>query len=267
VSGNREKGRDSSARDERFSVNEYLERIRPLAARVGFQMETFAAIGPYGLPVLVRGGDMEPLLYLSTGVHGDEPAGPLAIERALAADSFSYDFGWVIFPVLNPTGLEKGTRETEKGIDLNRDYRYLRAPESRAHRELLATRNWQFHAALGLHEDWEARGGYLYEHNREALPNPCQALLSVLEENVGIDASGEIDGWPTTSPGLIHPPSDSGLRDHWPEQIYLLKYHTQMSYTVETPSEFDLERRIAAHSEAIRVFGDERVWIEDRRKS
>lgn len=265
MNGNRERGREPSDRDERFPVREYLERIRPLATKVGFRVETFATVGSHYLPVLTRGVDLDELLYLSAGVHGDEPAGPLAIEQALATDSFSYDFGWVVFPLLNPTGIELGTRETEKGIDLNRDYRTLRAQEARAHREYLAMKNWRFQAVLGLHEDWEAQGGYLYEHNRNANANPCQALLTALKQTVGIDGSGEIDGWQTTSPGLIHPPSDPGLRDHWPEQIYLLRYHTEMSYTVETPSELDLEKRVRAHAESIRVFGDEKVWIEDLR--
>ncbi|MGE9290547.1 MAG: M14 family metallopeptidase [Puniceicoccales bacterium] len=264
---NREKGRENSPPDDLISVPEYLDRLEALGSAAGFVVEDFAEVSGYALPVLTRGLDAEEILYVSSGVHGDEPAGPLAIARALEVGGFSEDFGWVLFPVLNPTGLDRGTRETSEGLDLNRDYKDHRTPESVAHCRRLVEGGWKFRAALGLHEDWEAQGGYLYEHNVGAHANPCQALLGCIEQEVGLDASGEIDGWTTTSPGLIHPPSNSEMRDLWPEQIYLLKHHTPMSYTIETPSEFPLEQRVRAHFEALRAFGNPMNWSVDRRRS
>ncbi|MBC2604290.1 M14 family metallocarboxypeptidase [Puniceicoccus vermicola] len=264
---NREKGREQSPPGDLFSVPEYLERIRDLGVSAGFSVEMFAEVSGFSLPVLTRNLNAEKSLYVSSGVHGDEPAGPLAIAQALESGAFSDEFGWVIFPVLNPTGLVRGTRETADGVDLNRDYKAFQAAESVAHCRCLAGSGWKFQAALGLHEDWEAQGGYLYEHNPRAYANPCQGLLFSIERTVGLDASGEIDGWPTTSPGLIHPPSNPELRDLWPEQIYLLQHHTTMSYTLETPSEFPLEKRVNAHAEALRIFGDPLQWIEDRRRT
>lgn len=260
MSGSRERGRAESRPEDLFSVPDYLREARDAAARAGFTEEIFHRSGPFALPAFRRGGAGAPVLYVSAGVHGDEPAGPLGILEILREDGFSREFGWFLVPVVNPTGLVRGTRETADGFDLNRDYKTLRAPESRAHRAFLETGGWSFEAALGLHEDWEAEGAYLYEHNPDGRRNPCNALLAALERTVGLQPGDEIDGWPTARTGLIHPPSDPEIRENWPEQIYLLERHTRMSYTVETPSEHPRIERVAAVKAALRAFGDRGNW-------
>src|ERR1700722_19653910 len=70
-----------------------------------------------------RAGDKAPSFYLSTGIHGDEISGPLALIEMLRLPDFFRDFNTVIFPILNPDGLARGIRENAAGIDLNRDYR------------------------------------------------------------------------------------------------------------------------------------------------
>ena len=260
MTAGRETGRRECRTEDLFSVPDYLDAVRVLAAGAGFAVRTFAEAGGFGLPVLTRGGPEKDCLYVSAGVHGDEPAGPLAIRRVLEKGWFSREFGWVVFPVINPTGLVRGTRETAEGIDLNRDYRRPAAPESGAHRAFLAESGWSFRASLGLHEDWEAEGAYLYEHNPDGSANPRQALLGALEGVCGLQKGEEIDGWPVAREGLIHPPSVPELRERWPEQIYLLEAHTRMSYTVETPSECALEDRVRAAAAAVRAFGDPANW-------
>lgn len=261
MSESRNIGRQSVRKEDLFSVSEYLAGIRRLARRAGFEEKVFAKISGFELPLFERRVDGKPLLYISSGVHGDEPAGPLGLREVFRENRFSDSFGWMVIPVINPTGLEAGKRETAEGIDLNRDYKILQATESRAHRALLDELAPNLEAALGLHEDWEAKGGYLYEHNPSGKPNPCKDLLSGLRATVGMQPGEEIDGWPTAQEGLIHPPSDPELRDYWPEQIYLLENYTNMSYTVETPSDQPLQRRIDAVVRAVTSFGDPACWV------
>ncbi|MFP4353393.1 MAG: M14 family metallocarboxypeptidase [Puniceicoccaceae bacterium] len=264
MTSGRETGRRECRTGDLFSVPGYLDAVRSLAAGAGFSVRTFGEAGGFALPVLTRGGPGRDRLYVSAGVHGDEPAGPLGIRCALEKGWFSRDFGWVVFPVINPTGLVRGTRETAEGIDLNRDYRRLAARESRLHRAFLAESGWSFRASLGLHEDWEADGAYLYEHNPDRRANPCEALLGVLEDICGLQKGEEIDGWAVAREGLIHPPSVPEIRENWPEQIYMLEAHTRMSYTVETPSECALENRVRAAAAAVRAFGDPANWVSPR---
>jgi hypothetical protein len=253
-------GRRDLPREELFSVADFLDQTQILARKEGFSVEIFAHVSGFDLPVLVRDTGNSAWLYVSSGTHGDEPAGPLAVKGVLERGGFSGDFNWLVFPVLNPTGLAAGTRETASGVDLNRDYLTLRSPEVRAHCRYLRSCGLNFLAALGLHEDWEASGGYLYEHDCRNQANPGRALLRVIAGSVGLESGPEIDGWPTSEKGLIHPPSDPDLRDSWPEQIFLLKHHTDMSYTVETPSTASLARRVDCHVQAVRAFGDRAQW-------
>src|SRR5208282_30026 len=60
-------------------------------------------------------------LYLSTGIHGDEPAGPLAVRQLLQEDSWPARADLWLCPCLNPTGFLANRRENAEGIDLNRD--------------------------------------------------------------------------------------------------------------------------------------------------
>lgn len=48
-------------------------------------------------------------IYLSAGIHGDEPAGPLALLGLLQENRFPAEIGLVIFPLLNPEGFAVGS--------------------------------------------------------------------------------------------------------------------------------------------------------------
>ena len=63
-----------------------------------------------------------PYIFLSGTVHGNEPAGSLALTKYLK-EGFFYDwkYNFIIVPCVNPDGYERGIRENLKGVDLNRD--------------------------------------------------------------------------------------------------------------------------------------------------
>ncbi len=99
-------------------------------------------------------------VYISTGIHGDEPAGPLAALQLLQEDCWPKDAALWMCPCLNPTGFPLNRRENAQGIDLNRDYRHLETAEVQAHTSWLQ-RQPAFDLTLCLHEDWESRGFYI----------------------------------------------------------------------------------------------------------
>ena len=103
-------------------------------------------------------------IYISSGIHGDEPAGPVALRRLIDEDRWPGDTELILCPCLNPTGLQAKTRENRHGIDLNRDYRDPKSEEVRAHMAWL-NQLPRFDLSLVLHEDWEADGYYLYDRN------------------------------------------------------------------------------------------------------
>ena len=183
-------------------------------------------------------------VYLSTGMHGDEPAGPLAMSRLIEADRWPQGLDLWVCPCLNPTGFPLNRRENRDGVDLNRDYLNPSAEEVKAHIAWLE-RQPDFDAAFCLHEDWESHGFYLYELSLGRLPSLAESMIRAAEEVCPIDLSEEIEGRAARG-GVIRPTADAMTRVHWPEAFYLLQRKTQTSYTLEAPSDFVLEVRVAA---------------------
>ena len=193
----------------------------------------------------------KPRIYLSSGIHGDEPAPPLALLNLLKAGFFDDRATWFICPVINPDGLAQGVRENASGIDLNRDFKALVSPEIQAQVRWLKGQP-NFDLAICLHEDWESKGFYLYELNPTGRPTLADLMIAAAATVMPIDHSPLIDGRESVA-GILRPPDDPALRELWPEAIYLRAHHTTLSYTVETPSAFPLEQRVATHEAVVRA--------------
>lgn len=188
-------------------------------------------------------------LYISTGIHGDEPSGPLAVLQLLEENRWPDCNLWLV-PCVNPTGFALNTRENALGIDLNRDYRHLHTPEISAHVTWLS-RQPQFDLTLVLHEDWEANGFYVYELNPNQLPSIAEHLVDSVRELCPIETSDRVDDWPCSG-GIIRPPINPHERPQWAEALYLSVHKSRLNYTLETPSDFDLPLRVRAHVRAVR---------------
>ena len=234
-----------------FEPADVVARCVAAATARGFRVEPLATVEGVSLVALTRraiGG--RPRIYLSAGVHGDEPAPPLALLEMLEADTFDDRATWFLVPLLNPAGFRAGTRDNAAGIDLNRDYLDLKSAEVRGHVAWLR-RQPNFDLTICLHEDWEATGFYLYELNPQQRLSLAPAMLAAATHDLPVEPGEVIDGRPIDQPGIIRPVSDPLLRETWPEAIYLRHHHTTLSYTTESPSTVDLPRRIAAQRAAI----------------
>lgn len=232
---------------------DFLARVLAAATARGFRVEPFAEIDGLSLCALVREATPDkPRIYISTGIHGDEPAGPEALLAMLLAGDFDERAGWWLVPMINPTGHAVGTRENAVGADLNRDFKDTRHPEVAG---LVAwlRRQPEFLASWCLHEDWEATGFYLYELNPQNRPTLAPVMLEAAARHVPIENAAVIDGRPSDAPGIIRPANDPLLRDQWPEAIYLRAHHTSLSYTLESPSMLPLAQRVAAQVAAVRA--------------
>ena len=116
------------AMSEVFQWPEFLPAFGRAAEEAGFLPHLLAETDAGPLVAWERPGD-GPRVYLSSGIHGDEPAGPLVLLDLMSGGFFTPDKHWLVCPALNPTGLAAGLRENAAGIDLNRDY-LLRATSS-----------------------------------------------------------------------------------------------------------------------------------------
>jgi hypothetical protein len=190
-------------------------------------------------------------LYFSTGIHGDEPAGPLAIRQLLQDNLWPADTDLWVMPCLNPEGFVLRRRTDGAGIDLNRDYRAPRSHAVRAHVRWLE-RQPRFDFAVCLHEDWEAHGFYLYELNPDRQPSLAEQVISAVSTRFPIDTSTTIDGWPANG-GIIRPQFEPADRPEWPEAVHLVVNRTRHSYTLEAPSDFELSLRVKASVIAVQA--------------
>ena len=233
---------------ETIPIDDILQRTLGAARQLGWSIAHLDAAPGLQIPVLTRSprssSTWSPRFYVSTGIHGDEPAGPLAALR-LVSENHLPDQAWLwLCPCLNPTGFQRNTRESAGGHDLNRDYRHRLTPEIQAHVAWLE-RQPLFDVALCLHEDWEAAGFYLYELNPEEHPSLARPVLDAVQSYCPIDRSPVIDGREARE-GLICPSLDPAQRPQWPEAFYLLQNKTRLNYTFESPSDFPLEIRVQA---------------------
>jgi Succinylglutamate desuccinylase / Aspartoacylase family len=191
-----------------------------------------------------RNNQHAPQLYISTGIHGDEPAGPLAARVLLKENAWPPGLEIRLCPCLNPAGFALNRRENSDGLDLNRQYLAPQAEETLAHIAWLK-RQPPFDLCLCLHEDWEAHGFYLYELNPDRLPSLAGAMIDRVSALCPIDRSEVIEGRPAQG-GVIRPGLDPRTRSQWPEAFFLITYKTRLSYTLEAPSDFSLGVRVAA---------------------
>ncbi|HUR46890.1 MAG TPA: M14 family metallocarboxypeptidase [Candidatus Saccharimonadales bacterium] len=235
----------SSYQGEVIQISEVLAQIDAVATALGWQNESFAATAHQIIPAYARlSPNAEQSIYISAGIHGDEPAGPLAVLRMLQTGVFPEDLNLFVVPCLNPRGFELNRRENEEGLDLNRDYRQPKSAVVSAHIRWLADQPY-FNATVCLHEDWEAHGFYLYELNPDLRPSVAEAIIQEVSKVCPIDLSSEIEGRKAAG-GIVCANPDLLKRPDWPEAFHLIHHKTRLTYTLESPSDFPLAIRVDA---------------------
>ena len=224
-----------------------IERWRAVARRTGLVMRRLAAGPEFNLyTVRSRRLPREGTIYISAGIHGDEPAGTEGLitwaeknTRLLKRRPF------FLVPCINPWGLVNNSRTDSNRRDLNRSFQNDAIPEIAALKRAIANRRYPL--ALTLHEDYDAVGIYLYEI-RGAQPYWGEALLEAARPHVPADWRGQIEGREAEG-GLVRPVLDMKIFEEMglPEAVYLRLQGCPRVFTIETPSEYGLDRRVRAH--------------------
>lgn len=230
-----------------IDVRRVLNEIESVSRHLGWKRDVFHSVKDFDLVALHRQNrqTQEPgKIYISAGIHGDEPAGPLAALRLLSEDRWPANAEIFLLPCLNPVGFTLNRRENEQGRDLNRDYRNSVSGEIRAHVAWLE-RQPGFDLYLCLHEDWESHGFYLYEQNPDRKISRAEQIIAAVEKVCPVDQSEMIEGRPAQH-GIIRPNILPHERPDWPEAFYLITHKSRQGYTLEAPSDFPLPTRVNA---------------------
>ncbi|MEM1158188.1 MAG: M14 family metallocarboxypeptidase [Verrucomicrobiota bacterium] len=231
-----------------MDVTKYIEQLSQKIRNSAWKVEWMEKHSPY---LYLPGPDSAPRLYLSTGIHGDEPAGPMVVLSMLEDNSFFRHLEVHLFPLLNPFGLAVGTRENGDGVDLNRNYgpHPVAARETERHIEILQSLP-QMDVGICLHEDWEASGVYLYHLDSSMQRFQGRAVLDAMAHHLPVETACVIDG-SNANDGVIARHESEYESEEWPESIFLCRTKTGASMTLETPSSAKLHQRMRAHQAGV----------------
>jgi hypothetical protein len=189
--------------------------------------------------------DATPGFYMSAGIHGDEAASTEGLIAWAEREAGSLrELPLLIFPCLNPWGLQNNCRYSKEGVDLNRAFQLTDHPFVAGWRKAIGKD--RFSVALTLHEDYDAQGLYIYEVQRSK-PHWGEDLLEVARSIIPLEQRTRVDGRKQKA-GLIRRRFQTSLFEKmgYPEAIWLHLYHSERTFTIETPSEFALPQRVAA---------------------
>lgn len=189
----------------------------------------------------------KPTVFISAGIHGDEPAGIHAVIRFLNNDLHRYvdRFNFVVFPCLNPTGFDAGMHNTASGMNINdhfgkqSDDVVVRAIETK-----IKSFAPSVVLSFDLHEDnsGDQLGCYVYEMISKTTDHIAHRVLEVLAPT-DICQQPEIYGETNTN-GVIEQNVDESQTALGGLHGYLKAHGAQHVMVIETPSAWPLEKRI-----------------------
>ena len=185
-------------------------------------------------------------VYLSAGIHGDEPGSTEGLLNwAEKNHSRLCKLPLLIYPCLNPWGLVNNSRGDARGTDLNRIWERPQHPYLRKVFEGVRGKN--FKLAMTLHEDFDGQGIYLYEPFAGGRSDGwAETILKAGQSFFPLDPRKKIEGRNARN-GIIRPRPNNPPEEGIPEALYLYHHHAPRTFTVETPSESDLSIRVVAH--------------------
>lgn len=197
-----------------------------------------------------------PNLIVGATFHGEEPAGAWGVMTYLFQELGAAPPANISFlPLVNPTGLNRGTRHNVFGENPNAGWirTGTTSPETSAEAKAILA-NIDLIADLGqdgvlsLHEDWEQARGYLYAYEQAgASPAWREGLLAVIAEAFGVADAAEAPYAPLDN-GVALNHRDGSFED------FMFENGAKRAYCTETPGLRDLPSRIRANCLLIKAF-------------
>ena len=183
-------------------------------------------------------------VLITTGIHGDEPAGPEAVLQFLEQDHGSQNFNFTIFPCLNPWGYVHNRRKNKDNKDINRSFGEDPVTEAKLVKTLL--KGQRFDVYLDLHEDYDATGFYLYEgkHDKQWIGSH---IIKNVQKIGPIDTETDENDIPLGKGHLMADPA-------WGTRgivSYTHTHHADHVFIFETPTGHAIETRVAMHLTAL----------------
>jgi len=197
-------------------------------------------------------------VFLSGGVHGNEPAGAEAAVRFVEALSESpgkyAGVAFDIFPLVNPWGWAHNRRRNQQGLDVNRDFASFNSQEGALIRDFVQDKRYDL--AIDHHEHPGGHGFYLYQIASDEAPLSRRVIAHQrdrghpIEQNVRMVIFKTRDGL-MRIPGWSLPFAKIGRMLSMTN--YLRMQGNPRVYLIETPTTADFEDRVSMHEGAREV--------------
>lgn len=204
-------------------------------------------------------------VFVSAGIHGDEPAGVYAVLDFLEdrIERYLDDYSFVVLPCLNPTGFVRGSRYNADGVDINRDFNGIAASKEASYvKRLLRKQQNNYAFAMDMHEDRVDRqvegipkqnnpkNFYLYEVSYDRKSKKGHKIINTLRNN-GIKVyTGKKVYYCWNDNGLIWKPKLASSQKEETIEEYIQRY-AMNAFTTETPTCWPMEKRIHAQITAL----------------
>lgn len=276
--------------DGRAPIAELYATYEGLAER-GWTQDVVAESRPAGtgraLPIIaLRSPAAGPAVWILSGIHGEEPAGPNAIARAIDdIERLGRRRPVVLLPLLNPQGYARNWRylnlaEYSETIDGNSvgDSSHLlpdahspgaaRAPRASSAEADAVTRyvlalasDYPPAASIDLHEDSLIDEGYVYSQGALGAADPLAAeAVEVLRQNgVPIKSGGTTRFDEPIAGGIVGPVTDGSIDELMGATTVIVDGQAvagpgaRTVLVFETPAAaLPFERRVAAHAALLR---------------
>jgi predicted deacylase len=236
----------------------FRRHLLAMCAARGFSAQVLGKTGGEPIYLLERaaGKPAAPHLIVASGFHGEEPAGPWGLLKALITlDEHTLDCAHLaVLPVVNVTGFARGTRLNHRNENPNRGFLQsidgIQASEEGAILLAHATRliAGGHDGVLSCHEDQALSHAYVYANAAADVPGElARALCRRAGEFFPLHPDGVVDG-ANVKDGIVLNQTDSSF------ESWLLKNGAVQTYCTETPGQHDFDQRVSANAAMIALF-------------
>ncbi len=223
---------------------EYIIKFHNACRQRRLKLEQIGLANQYSILKTVINPSIKRTLLITAGIHGDEPAGPIALTQFVERGSFPFNLRLIILPLLNPSGFAKKSRYNKQRRDLNRTFNREVTEPKEIELFKKAIEGEKIDLMLSMHEDDTHDGTYLYTSDQDKIAS-YKRLLKDTNNYLPTEDGKSVYG-DKSDDGVIYIDS----KNHKAKHTHSLEYYMQdrgIQYvTFETPGKATLHKRILA---------------------
>lgn len=236
---------------------------------MGIRLNSYGQVGgkeKYDMYEAIIGNPKNPAVLITSGVHGDEFSGPIAITKfLLKANKYLDRACFYVYPCINPIGYGLCQRGNGKKQDINRGFfDGTKVKECQLFMSHLKKRKRRYVFSIDLHEmgpdDEEIMAAQGIYEEFDDFPEECYLYEICPNKKIrighkiveAIEVFAPICKWPKifsdiNSGGVVYYPEGSHNKDYLEGKTmdqFLQKNYTNQAFTTETYTQDDINLRV-----------------------